>query len=282
MDFNFISNTYEVLVLKKQPITLKQKCIIQLNQLNDDYFKLNLKEHYLNSFKLPNSLRNLMRPSFLMPGQCIIKGSKMRSQNGVYEISITKDGNLKLIKYFSETFPMSRKIITYEKNLESLLISQTGVYLIYDNNQAMRKPLVLYKHVLKPFNDQPIKNENSFASNLIVELSDTGYLRVVVQTFLKNSSKQYKSNTKVVKLLDINDFFKPVESPKKSIDSSNKINCSINQELRNNQSTFIHLNLKTVFYDFYEFPIKIFSVIVKIFKTIFRKNKNRPVGTCNY
>jgi len=287
MDFNFISNTYEVLVLKKQPITLKQKCINQLNQLNNIYFKLNLKEHYLNCFKLPNSLRNLMWPSILMPGQCIIKGSKMRSQNGVYEVSINKDGNLKLIKYLLETFPLSKKVVTYEKNLESLLISLTGVYLIFDSNQAMRKPLVLYKHTFKSFFDQNLITNNFFASNMTLELSDFGCLRVVVQNFFKNSSsvtKQYKSNTKIVKLIDINEFFKPIETTKKSINYPSKINQNFldDQELRTEQSTSINLNLKTIFYDFYELPVKIFSVIMKVFNTLFRKNKRRLVETYNY
>jgi len=106
----------------------------------------------------------------------------MRSANGTYEINVNSDGSLKIVNY--NAILMSKKVVTYEKNIESLLVSQSGVYLVYDNNQPMRKPTVLYRH-----NCNPVKQkhdnvadfistdnllDNSLASSFVLELSNTG------------------------------------------------------------------------------------------------------------
>ena len=181
MDFNFISSNYEVLCLKKQPSTLKQASILKLNSINDFYFDQRNREA-MSYLLLPNSIRNLIYPSYLMPGQCLVKCARMRSANGTYEINVNSDGSLKIVLY--NAILMSKKVVTYEKNIESLLVSQSGVYLVYDNNQPMRKPTVLYRH-----NCNPVKQkhdnvadfistdnllDNSLASSFVLELSNTG------------------------------------------------------------------------------------------------------------
>lgn len=182
MDFNFISSNYEVLCLKKNPSTLKQACILKLNATNDILFNQRHKEA-MSHLSLPNSIRNLIYPSYLMPGQCLIKNSRIRSSNGLFELNINSDGSMKIINF--NTVLMSKKVVTYEKNIESLLVSQTGVYLVYDNNQAMRKPTVLYRHDSNPVRQNTDNNmgdsnstesllDNSLGSSFVLELSNTG------------------------------------------------------------------------------------------------------------
>lgn len=180
MDFNFISSNYEVLCLKKNPATLKQACILKLNATNDTLFHQRHKEA-LSYLSLPNSIRNLIYPSYLMPGQCLVKNSRMRASNGSYELIINSDGAMKIVNY--NTVLISKRLVTYEKNIESLLVSQTGVYLVYDNNQAMRKPTVLYRHssnAVRQKSDNNIADfnstvlDNSLGSSFVLELSNTG------------------------------------------------------------------------------------------------------------
>lgn len=269
MDFNFISNKYEVLCLAKQPATLKQKCILKLNEISEYFFAKNYREQFQLFGTLPNSIRNLLWPSYLMPGQCIVKNSKMRSSNGAYEININLEGSLKLVKYTNDSPVLSRAIVTYEKNLESLLVIQTGVYLIYDNNQAMRKPTVLYSHDYK----KPVsQNENetfdkSFGSSFLLELSDSGILRVIVQTFTKNlcldgQFQSYKSNSKIVPILNLNDSFRPPERvPIMAPDQENA------QDKKGNSS--IDFNIRIILNDFKKFPQKLWNIILEMIKTIF-------------
>lgn len=81
MDFNFLSSSYEVLCLCKQPATLKQLCVIELNKLDDCYMsdseEWTERERYnnLDLFRQlnaqPNSIRQLLWPCFLLPGKFI-------------------------------------------------------------------------------------------------------------------------------------------------------------------------------------------------------------------
>lgn len=280
MDFNFISSNYEVLCLKKQPATLKQKCIFKINEISEFYFVNNDKQQFRSFNALPNSTRNLLWPSYLMPGQCLVKNTKMRSSNGIYEITINQNGNLKLIKYILNEANMSKKIVTFEKNIESLLISQTGVYLIFDDNQAMRKPTVLYRHSSKPmFNESQRGNksiehkcsdtllDSSLGSGFVLELSDAGCLRVIVQTFIRNSLNSHKSNVNLIYLLDLNEHFKPPQS----FAPMTLKHTSPTVDIDKNSDKSVILSIKIVLNDFREFPQRVFHVLRNILKAIFHR-----------
>lgn len=287
MDFNFISSNYEVLCLKKQPITLKQCCILKLNELNDDYFEKKMPGPYKSFLSLPNSIRNLIWPAYLMPGQCLIKQSRMRSSNGQFELNLNQEGNLKFMSYSLNSSSMSKKIVTYEKNLESLLVSQSGVYLIYDNNQAMRKPYILYAHTLKPLSSADLSSssgvtysntllDNSLGSSYVLELSDSGYLRVIVQNFVKNTThsdviKRYKSNAKVIILLDLNEFFKPKEPMRNSLveKATPKLNTTVEIDNCEPGSSYnLIVNIRIIISDFKEFPMRLFNIIRRLVKSV--------------
>ena len=94
----------------------------------------------------------------------------MKSANGIYEIRINEFGLVKMTKLirtteseFYDQFEDSfnkRKIkyikraAIFEKNIESLLVSPNGVYLIYiDNPLVTRKPIIFYKHSIQNNNN---------------------------------------------------------------------------------------------------------------------------------
>jgi hypothetical protein len=243
VDFNLIAKNYEVLCLKKQPASLKQLCKLVLIKLEEDTFKFDCfnvenirKNKEINTFlreKLPNSINNLLWPSFLEPGECITKHGKMRSSNGIFELSIDKNGTLRFIKLIKQVYKKTfyktdekdfvckefTQIVTYEKNVESLLVSKSGVYLIYDNRQETRKPTLFYKHnatqnfessiSFKPcynlIDDRTINHFNNLfdKTSYLVELSNDGYLRVIIQANLKTSS----SKPIFINLLSLDDYF---------------------------------------------------------------------------
>lgn len=196
MDFNFISTNYEVLCLKKQPASLKQLCVLKLNTIGEEFMsnELNCRHAYLNLYKslntLPNSIRNLLWPSYLLAGQCIVKNGKLRSTNGEYEVYLSPQGSLKFSRLFmsdNDYVNLVREVTTYEKNVESLLVSSSGVFLIYDNNQPMRKPNIMYKNVLM--------------GSFFLELNDNGYLRVILL-----------NRKTIINILNLNEFFyKPIK-----------------------------------------------------------------------
>lgn len=213
MDFNFISSSYEVLCLRKQPATLKQTCVIKLNNIHDSYMcnegqiqsqSQSERLSYLDLFRTlnaqPNSIRQLLWPCYLMPGTCIVKNGKMRSANCLYEVYLNAQGSLKLAKLFNnlnDHLSAFREVITFEKNVESMLLSGGGVFLVYDKIQPMRKPNVLYKHDTN-------KNKNDM---FLLELSDSGYLRVVIVE-IPSKLQSY------VNILNLNDYFiKPSPPP---------------------------------------------------------------------
>lgn len=158
IDFNLTTTNYEVLCLLKQPATLKQLVVQQLIRLDEEDLRF---AYAVRS--LPNSIRSLIVPAYLTPGQCVIRHAKMRSMNFVYEIGVSGYGVLRFVKReYGE-----RQVATVEKYVESLLVLKSGVYLVFDSNQTTRRPLVLYQH--KPLT-------NSYDA-FYLELTNDGYLR---------------------------------------------------------------------------------------------------------
>ena len=187
-------NNYEVLCLRTIPATLQQLCINSLlssAQNNED-----------NS-----CVRNLLWPACLTTGQCIAKGGKMRSNNGQYELGITRSGVLKFTRYHQT----KKCITTYEKNVESLVVINSGVFVIFDEHQAQRRPIVLYENKQQKQENGYYDDTKTFDSlfscslrhkNFVLELCDNGQLRVIVL---------YNSRHLVANLIDLNEFFiKPV------------------------------------------------------------------------
>ena len=291
MDFNFISNNYEVLCLRRQPATLKTLCSLVLYKIDEQFHEDNKSpaSHIYDALKtLPNSIRNLLWPSYLMPGQCVVKSGKMRSSNALYEINLNKCGSLRFIKHGVAR----QQTVTYEKNVESVLVSQSGVYLIYDNYQAMRKPTVLYKH--KPIKQtvscslmdaQASHNsthllDNSLGSNFIFELSDTGHLRVIVQSFVTSTNKCVKSKAVVVNLINLNNFFRSSEDLS-SDSTSNLLSAKatassgfISTNIAAEQDASLVLSVQIFFNDFVRFPQRLLRSLLVIIKTAFQRMRN--------
>lgn len=145
LDVNLTRTNYQVLCLKKQPPKLTQLC------------SRILVDHRERLGQLSGSLRDLVWPNCLRPGECVVKQGLMRSLNGRYELTVTSTGLFQL-RHGDE-------MITVEKNIDSLLVLPTGVYLIYDNNQPARKPKVVYNHLKR-------------AGAYRLELTDDGRVRV--------------------------------------------------------------------------------------------------------
>lgn len=232
IDFNLTSTNYEVLCLKKQPATLKQLCVKVLNKYEEDLRKSQRNLLINRTFDgLPYSIRNLLWPFCLTPGQCLIKNGKMRSLNGVYELTITTTGLFRFRKcaYLGADSDDENdlddddddygslkhdQVITIEKNIESLLILTNGVYLIYDNNQATRKPNVLYEHMRK----SPANIECYY----MLELTNDGYLRVRFEQIGRShgcyASYNEFNKSSSVDIYNLNDYFS--SSKKKRIKSA--------------------------------------------------------------
>jgi len=291
MDFNFISNNYEVLCLRRQPATLKTLCCLVLYKIDEQFDEENKNPvcHIYETLKtLPNSIRNLLWPCYLMPGQCVVKSGKMRSSNDLYEININKFGSLRFIKHGE----IRKQTVTYEKNVESMLVSQSGVYLIYDSYQAMRKPTVLYKH--KPIKqivscslvDTQVSNkstnllDNSLGSSFIFELSDTGHLRVIVQSFVSSTNKCVKSRAVIMNLINLNEFFRTSEDLSSDSTSnllSNKTTTSsgfINTNIAAEQDASLVLSVQIFLNDFVRFPQRLLRSLMIIIKTAFQRMRN--------
>lgn len=92
-NFNLTSANYEVLCLRRQPPSLKQACILKLTRLEES----SIQPASLHN--LPNSIRQLLWPAHLTPGQFLSKSGKMRSSNDSYEINVTEHGLFKLSKW---------------------------------------------------------------------------------------------------------------------------------------------------------------------------------------
>lgn len=272
MDFNFISTNYEVLCLKKQPASLKQLCILKLNNINEEFMQneSNSRRDYLDIFKslntLPNSIRNLLWPSLLGPGQCIVKNGKMRSLNGVFEIYLSPQGSIKFSKQILNDYVNAyREVTTYEKNVESFLVSQSGVFLIYDNHQPMRKPTVLYKHVVL-FND-------CLKTSFSLDLNDNGFLRVLLTVANRKT---------VINIINLNDFFKPIGL----LLSTPQIAANLVSSKNSKQSTIdldnlkrsVCVNVKLALIDILslvELPLKLIKFLMPFLYSIIQNLTNR-------
>ena len=247
-EFNFnylLWNNYEVLCLRQQPLKLKQSSILKLKSLEETTFCDIINNHsttisfnHINATSinkslrsLPNSIRHLVWPSYLERGQCIVKNGKMRSANDKYELEITSKGLImftkvsglsELVNLGDENFNNNilKQVTTYEKNVESLVVTESGVFLTYDNNQAMRKPSQLYNHLKRKFYANSIaENFNTCESLLlastslnrtsfILELSDSGFLRVLFEELLANDlENNSKRSLKIVNIINLNEYF---------------------------------------------------------------------------
>ena len=327
IDFNLMSKNYEVLCLKKQPASLKQLCKLTLIKLEEDTFKFDCyniektrRNMEINKFlreKLPNSINNLLWPSFLEPGECISKQGKMRSSNGIFELNINKNGTLRFIKLMKNSCKSTfyktdendlickdfTQIVTYEKNVESLLVSKSGVYLIYDNRQETRKPTLFYKHNAIQnlessisFNsccnltddDITIKHFNNLfdKSSYLVELSNDGYLRVIIQPNFKTSSSKH---VHFINLLDLNEYFPCVRENQDTIASTNScfkstniktitatLESNHNSELvknvvDNGSNKFIKINVRLVanLNELKKIPINMLNIVKNVIRIIF-------------
>ena len=161
INFNLISNNYQVLCMRKQPASLKRLCRLRLVQLNDAFVD-NARNNTTNTNNtnnnewcvgsalqhdtLPLSMRQLLWPSSLEPGECVCKRGKMRSPDGTYEMGISSAGSLRFVRYAAAPSHRHMAAATFEKNVESVLVTAYGVYIIYDSKQATRRPTMLYKH----------------------------------------------------------------------------------------------------------------------------------------
>ena len=92
-----------------------------------------------------------------------------------------------------------------------------------------------------------------------------GYLRVIVQRFIKNSTAKTVSRAVIINLLDLNQLLKPIPS----INVCNPI--EIKQKSTTNKiSRAVILNVKIILNDFKGWPNKIIEIMKKILKSIFQ------------
>lgn len=273
-DLNLIANNYEVLCLRKQPASLKQLCKNRLvkfeEETNELHFKSELNEkeqkylsinHSLRS--VPNSMRCMLWPSFLVPGQCLARNSKMRSLNDKYELILNEYGQLG----FSLGIYGSFKRITYEKNVESMLVSHSGVYIIYENN---RRPTLLYKHLAVEHDSSNDYDESSYSnifdnllfSSYVIELSNDGFLRIII----------HKNRPNVVCLLNVNEFFNPVICEKEQIITNISVSNVSQDETSASMAQPLLINVKFVtnIKDLKYIPVRIISLVVGFWRSFFQ------------
>jgi hypothetical protein len=265
IDFNLVSNNYEVLCLRKQPASLKQTCVNKL-------IKLEEAKQSFSWDSLPNSIRNLLWPANLIPGQCIVKNGKMRSSNNLYEIFINDAGLLKLtMKLVSDTSDHAETVcsrsIIFEKNVESLIVSLTGVYLIYENNQTIRRPKVLFitsdptRLRAHSYVDENIQFESSVSKkSFFLELSNTGFLRVVMSA---NTQER-----RIINLIDLNECFKSDISPSKISTSMFINNVSYDKMSDNKMTNYPDKNFRTHLKIFINCLIKILEILRNLIKKL--------------
>lgn len=273
-DLNLIANNYEVLCLKKQPASLKQLCKNRLvkfeEETNELYFKSELNERekkYLsiNSAlrSVPKSMRCMLWPSFLVPGQCLARNSKMRSLNDKYELILNEYGHLG----FSLSIYGSFKRITYEKNVESMLISHSGVYIIYENN---RRPTLLYKHQTIEHGSSNDLDECSYSnifdnllcSSYVIELSNDGFLRIII----------HKNRPNVVCLFNVNEIFSPVKCENEQIITNISVSNVSKDDSRASTAQPLLINLKFVtnIKDLKNIPFRIIGLVVGFLRSFFQ------------
>lgn len=282
-DLNLIANNYEVLCLKKQPALLKQLCKNRLVKFEEETNELESrtelserqKKHLLINRTLksvPNSIRYMLWPSFLVPGQCLARNSKMRSSNDTYELSLNEYGNLGFCVNVYGTV----KRITYEKNVESLLVSQSGVYIIYEGN---RRPTLLYRHQgnehgpVNQLDDGYYSSifDHLLCSSYVIELSNDGFLRIII----------HRNKPNVVCLLSVDEFFSPVKCEKEQVMANLNVDNASAKDLGDNkaQSFFINVTFVARLKDLKDVPFRIISLVVRILKSFFQ-SMQRTVAVC--
>jgi len=249
-----MASEYEVLCLRVQPASLKQLSARCLSALSERAFAASDRRQFRLLCSLPIALRSLLWPSYLLPGQCLVKNSRMRSSNGLYEVVLDGEGLLKLVRYGAGETRLRRQTAIHEKNLESVWVACSGVYLGYDNNQAMRKPRVLYSH------------DPQARAGFALELSDTGALRVVVHTFEPACSsggyRAVKSTASLVSLLSVEDALRPAAQP---------LACSTDGQTEPSFEP-LGLCLKGVLADLQTLPFRLFKMAVEFFKCLFQRS----------
>ena len=177
-----------------------------------------------------------------------------------------------------------RQVATYEKNVESLLINESGVFLIYDNNQAIRKPLQLYNHLKKKcyaishHKESADYFENLFVNclhnNFILELSNDGHLRIIF--------KDTESSAHItVNLVNLNEYFIALLSSHSAVDeitSNFKLNNAAQASTSSEKSSLeINVRLVANVNGMRHIPAKVMrTVFVRIkllFQSIFRRRQ---------
>ena len=208
---------------------------------------------------------------------------KMRSINGIYEVSITEHGLFKITKvfeivhndyslYYDDDLQFVRRSAIFEKNIESLICSTSGIYLVYDNNQATRRPILLYK-------SSAIVTESSMLSDLsenwrpsdktilshqasfVLELTNDGLLRVVIAN--RNSKIPRVKN-----LINLNDFFKnspvmPIQTSPTKFDIE-KMNTKTAITMTTN-TFFLSLKINCI-----QIPLRIIDIVATVIRTFVR------------
>lgn len=245
IDFNLTTTNYEVLCLRKQPARLKQLCALKLNKhLEEDDPRLTYTIR-----ALPYSIRSLICPHYLVPGQCLIKHGKMRSLNHLYEVSLSKYGVLRFVKLDDD----EKQVATIEKNIESLLVLKSGIYLIYDSNQATRRPIILYSQ----------QQNSSMLSSFYLEVTNDGYLRV----YIRHDSNRTDS----LDLFNLNEYFRPpILAPKGEMMMSGaeveKLNL-LNQKMIVKRDSLININLRVFVDELKAIPVKLINIVLTVLKT---------------
>jgi hypothetical protein len=310
-EFNFnylLWNNYEVLCLRQQPLTLKQASVLALksieeitldDMLNSNSTPIDVVNVNKSLRSLPRSLSHLVWPSYLERGQCIVRNSKMRSENGTYELEITSKGQVMLTKLTGigelvNSNNILRQVTTYEKNVEAIVVIESGVFLVYDNNQAMRKPSQLYNHLknkssvidssmetsLNSYENLLFFNASLHSNTFILELSNSGYLRVIYQEW----ESTQKSMPKIINILNLNEYFISLNSHhhssfKEYQSNFNIVNPSsglenggggVDDDNKNAPSVEINVKLVASLNGLKNIPLKIASVTLTCIKLLFQ------------
>jgi hypothetical protein len=186
------------------------------------------------------------------------------------------------------------------------------VYILFDNNQAMRRPRVLYEFkssnasLLMHSSPSPSLLTHLANTNFLLELSDSGLLKCHLNR--KYLGNQLDSEFLSVNILNLNDYFIPPSSLAACecfsfISASSKYS-STNQTpfcaTNTNSSNMNHLDLNNhleqettssktlslyVHFKFVEnlklLSLKLFNFVLEMFKNLFHNMRNRQVPVLN-
>lgn len=186
------------------------------------------------------------------------------------------------------------------------------MYLIYDNNQATRRPIVLYKHTLSTISQSSLDQFRWSASsykdepddvnfqlallaldhhNFVLHLSNSGFLRVLVS---KPNSRRRASSAAyaVINLLDLNELIDSAMSYRASLnkyiggETSSKLSDRVGSEtsatsaivnIENlNRSLYISVRLVASLNDVMMLPVKLIDLVANVIKSLVRFLLVRP------